>query len=56
MKDINKVSLSPSYSRIPYKDFEKNMKAIGFEGDYDKAYEKLGGTVPKKKVKKDGGE
>jgi len=51
--DINKVKLSKAYKVIPYKDFEKCMKNIGFdEGDYNKAYESIGGIVPKKKAKK----
>jgi hypothetical protein len=56
-KDINKSNLSPSYSRIPYKEFEKTMKGLGFVGNYDLAFEKLGGKIPtKKKVKKEGAE
>lgn len=50
-KDINKTNLSPLYLNIPYKDFENHMKSIGFDGDFDKAYEKLGGIVQAKKDK-----
>lgn len=50
--NIDNVKLSNVYKDIPYKDFKKCMQNIGFaEGDYDAAYESIGGIVPKKKTK-----
>ena len=50
-KDVNNTSLSPLYSRLKFKDFEKSMKDLGFVGDYESAYKKIGGVIPKKKTK-----
>ena len=55
--NIDKVNLSKAYKVIPYKDFKKSMQNIGFDdGDYDAAYESIGGILPKKKKQKEEGE
>ena len=53
MKDIGTTNLHPSYFQIkPFAKFEKCMKDIGFEGDFEAAYKKGGGVVDTKAKKK----
>jgi hypothetical protein len=40
-KNVNTSNLSLTYAQMSAEDFEKNLKKIGFEGDFKKAYAEL---------------
>jgi len=53
--DIGQARISSGYAKLPFPRFKKVMEK-SFTGDFEAAYIKIGGTLPKKqeKVKEEG--
>jgi len=52
-KDVGLAEVSPTYKSLDFPKFKSFLEGVGFYGDFEAAYEKIGGIIEKKTTKKD---